>query len=275
LGSTALFSNTTGFYNVALGNESLYSNTTASNNTAVGYQAGYSNQTGSSNTLIGYTAGFSLTTGTNNTIVGPSTPTSATGYLMTTGSKNTILGGFSGNQGGLDIRTASNYIVLSDGDGYPAFWGKGGSDGYMRLQAGRLEFPATQNASTDANTLDDYDEYTAASAACTGAITTAAVWKLTKVGNLVTLVWPSVTGTAAGTTYYFAAGTLLPAKYRPSAAVSAAYLSTQNTVLSLATVTISTDGNMVFYASAAVSTPNFTNGVTVGTANNFAASWTI
>jgi len=39
--------------------------------------------------------------------------------LVTTGAKNTILGGFTGNQGGLDIRTASNYIVLSDGDGNP------------------------------------------------------------------------------------------------------------------------------------------------------------
>jgi hypothetical protein len=38
---------------------------------------------------------------------------------MTTGSFNTILGSFSGNSGGLDIRTASNYIVLSDGAGNP------------------------------------------------------------------------------------------------------------------------------------------------------------
>jgi hypothetical protein len=38
---------------------------------------------------------------------------------MTTGSKNTIVGIYSGNAGGLDIRTASNYIVLSDGDGNP------------------------------------------------------------------------------------------------------------------------------------------------------------
>jgi len=38
---------------------------------------------------------------------------------MTTGSKNTILGAFSGNQGGLDIRTSNNHIVLSDGDGNP------------------------------------------------------------------------------------------------------------------------------------------------------------
>jgi len=36
---------------------------------------------------------------------------------MTSGSKNTILGGFSGNSGGLDIRTSDNNIVLSDGDG--------------------------------------------------------------------------------------------------------------------------------------------------------------
>jgi hypothetical protein len=39
------------------------------------------------------------------------------GYLMTTGSKNSVLGSYSGNQGGLDIRTASNATVLSDGDG--------------------------------------------------------------------------------------------------------------------------------------------------------------
>ncbi len=38
---------------------------------------------------------------------------------MQTGSKNTIVGKFSGNQHGLDIRTSSNNIVLSDGDGNP------------------------------------------------------------------------------------------------------------------------------------------------------------
>jgi len=36
---------------------------------------------------------------------------------MTTGSKNTILGGYDGNQDSLDIRTESNNIVLSDGEG--------------------------------------------------------------------------------------------------------------------------------------------------------------
>ena len=38
---------------------------------------------------------------------------------MTTGSKNTFLGGYNGNQNSLDLRTASNNIVLSDGDGAP------------------------------------------------------------------------------------------------------------------------------------------------------------
>jgi len=128
IGVSALSGNTTGSYNTALGRSALDSNTTASNNTAVGYQAAYSQQTGIDTTAVGYRALYtatglrntaigkealySLTTGTNNTAIGESA-----GYSMTTGSKNTILGSYSGNQGGLDIRTASNYIVLSDGDG--------------------------------------------------------------------------------------------------------------------------------------------------------------
>ena len=39
--------------------------------------------------------------------------------IITTGQKNTIVGRFSGNGGGLDIRTSNNHIVLSDGDANP------------------------------------------------------------------------------------------------------------------------------------------------------------
>ena len=142
--SVALPSNTTGSYNTAVGDQALQLNTTASNNTAVGYQAGYTNQTGRNNLFLGYQAGFTsnhntdngntcignyagyyLTTGTANTFVGSTKPSGGigSGINMTTGSSNTILGNFTGNQGGLDIRTASNYIVLSDGDGNPrAYW---------------------------------------------------------------------------------------------------------------------------------------------------------
>ena len=147
LGGYSFFTNTIGSYNVSIGKDSLRSNTTASNNTAVGYQAGYTNATGSANSFFGYQAGYTsavssttagntcigavtgygLTTGTYNTFVGfgASVGGVGAGYYVTTGSKNTILGGYNGNQGGLDIRTLSNYIVLSDGDGNPRMWSDG------------------------------------------------------------------------------------------------------------------------------------------------------
>ena len=145
VGRNSMYNNTTGNRNVALGVQALLSNTTATNNTAVGYQAGYSNTTGSYQTVFGYQAGYSNTaalgsntfvgwqagynsTGDGNTFVGARYITSGTGSgsAMTTGSKNTILGAYSGNQGGLDIRTSSNNIVLSDGDGNPRAYYHGG-----------------------------------------------------------------------------------------------------------------------------------------------------
>jgi hypothetical protein len=111
-----LNSNTTGSNNTALGAGSLAKNTTASNNTAVGYQAGYSNSTGAGQAFFGFQTGYSATGG-YNTFIGNSA-----GYYVTSGTKNTILGRYDGNQGGLDIRTLSNYIVFSDGDGNPRGW---------------------------------------------------------------------------------------------------------------------------------------------------------
>ena len=159
LGEQTLYYNTTGVGHVAVGFQALY-NTTTSYNTAFGYQAGfsttsgpnntfigrlagYSNQTGGQNTFVGYYAGYSsnksvegagnvavgsyagysLTTGDKNTFVGGNVSNGGAGYSITTGNANTIIGNYNGNQGGLDIRTASNYIVLSDGDGNPrAYW---------------------------------------------------------------------------------------------------------------------------------------------------------
>jgi len=125
-----------GFYNA-----SLYS-ATGSGNTALGAAAGggissgntniaigstamaVGPVTGSTNVAIGWGAGLSLTSGSSNTFVGSGKAgfLNGAGNLVTTGSANTILGTYSGNQGGLDIRTASNYIVLSDGDGVPRIY---------------------------------------------------------------------------------------------------------------------------------------------------------
>ena len=148
-GFEALTANTTGINNVAFGFRSLYSNDTASNNTAVGYQALYANTTaaqstavgalaldsvttGNENTAVGYQAGNTITTAAANTMFGRLAGRDTTGsyntflghnsgYQMTTGSANTILGRYNGNQNGLDIRTSSNNIVLSDGDGNAVF----------------------------------------------------------------------------------------------------------------------------------------------------------
>jgi hypothetical protein len=133
LGAFAGFANTTGSSNVAVGFQSLNSSTTASNNTAVGYQAGYSFTAPSAGTegnctFIGRLAGYSVTTGYGNTFIGQSA-----GYNVTTGLKNTILGSYNGNQSGLDIRTANNNIVISDGDGNPRMYFKG-SDSYWYAQ---------------------------------------------------------------------------------------------------------------------------------------------
>jgi hypothetical protein len=130
VGQGSLQTNTTGNNNTAVGVAALSSNTTASNNIAVGYQAGYGTTTGINNVFIGNTAGFSNTTGDRSVYVGDLAGNLTTGrantfigtdsgYLITTGTKNTILGRYTGNQGGLDIRTADNHIVLSDGDGNP------------------------------------------------------------------------------------------------------------------------------------------------------------
>jgi len=66
-------------------------------------------------------AGKNLTTGEYNTFIGSGTIAGTgnfgAGDLMTTGSKNTFLGGYNGNQNSLDLRTSSNNVVLSDGDG--------------------------------------------------------------------------------------------------------------------------------------------------------------
>ena len=130
LGQDAGEANTTGQYNVAVGSDALQANTTANNSTAVGFQAGYTGTTNADGTYVGYQAGYSRTgsgntcvgnysgrdgtTGTDNTFVGRNS-----GYTITSGSKNTIIGMYNGTQGSVDIRTSSNNIVLSDGDGNP------------------------------------------------------------------------------------------------------------------------------------------------------------
>jgi hypothetical protein len=125
---------TSGSTNVAIGatnGGNLSAGITGSCNVMIGWGVGASLTSGSNNTMIGagragfaYGAGSSLTSGSTNNFFGRSA-----GSAITTGSANSVLGTYDGNSGGLDIRTLSNYTVLSDGDGnIRAYWD---NSGYM------------------------------------------------------------------------------------------------------------------------------------------------
>jgi hypothetical protein len=115
LGSNSLALNVSGRFNVAIGERASYNNTTGQFNVSVGSTALTSSTNSDYNTAIGYGAcGVLAGNVGSNTMIG-----AGAGAVMTTGAKNTILGRYNGNQGGLDIRTASNYCVISDGDGNP------------------------------------------------------------------------------------------------------------------------------------------------------------
>src|SRR5437773_465240 len=136
IGSSALQSNTTGFFNTASGAGALLSNTTGNSNTASGGGALQSNTTGDSNTANGSVALFNNTTGGFNTASGLAALSSnttgdfntASGTFAlqsnTTGSNNTAIG-FLANVaaanlsnataiGALAFVDASNKIRLGD-----------------------------------------------------------------------------------------------------------------------------------------------------------------
>ena len=166
VGVAALEDNTTGNYNAAFGSEALTNNTTGSYNTAVGRQSLYSNTTGTQNTVVGLSSGRS-TTSNNNTFIGMES-----GYYVTTGANNTILGRYNGNQGGLDIRTQSNNIVLSDGNGNPRLFYR---DTYTKWYSGNntadYYWPnVTSSAGYDASSLSVSNGVIAATSSNGGAV---------------------------------------------------------------------------------------------------------
>jgi len=84
----ALFSNTIGYSNTAIGGVALWHNTTGSRNTATGHEALWSNTTGHDNTATGESALLNNTTGDQNTAIGSGAIAS-----NTTGEGNTATGG--------------------------------------------------------------------------------------------------------------------------------------------------------------------------------------
>jgi hypothetical protein len=214
---------TTGTNNTAIGTQALYTNNSGTNITALGYQAGYSyNGSTGSNTFLGWASGYSTTgdyntfvgtragyntTGSGNTFIGVGVNRNGSGWAVTTGGSNTIVGGYDGNYDGLDIRTLSNYAIISDGDGNRLLSTANGYslalDGGAVPQTGTgITFPATQSASSNANTLDDYETGTWTPSVGGTAVYSAQTGTYTKVGNLVKLKFDlEITAIGTGSTY--------------------------------------------------------------------------
>jgi hypothetical protein len=124
----------TGTDNVALGSSALGAVlSTGERNTIIGSAAGDAITNGDNNTALGAGALGSITTQSSNTAVGRNALTSTTGTAntalgngagstITSGQYNTVIGLFNGNQNSLDIRTSSNNVVLSDGQGNVRFY---------------------------------------------------------------------------------------------------------------------------------------------------------
>lgn len=116
VGDGAFGTNSSGVSNTVMGSNAGQS-MKGSYGVTIGWGAGGNSMTtASSNTLVGPQAGSGLTTGYGNTIIGPYYAF-APGGAITVGNHHSIIGGYSGNNYGLDIRTASGYVVLSDGAG--------------------------------------------------------------------------------------------------------------------------------------------------------------
>jgi hypothetical protein len=167
IGSAALRFNTTADANTAVGYQAGYSNTTGADNVFIGDRVAYSNLSGARNTIVGKYAGYDHQSGDRNLIIGPrNNAGNGAGQFLYTGSDNVYVGGYDGYYGGaIDLRYDSGYLALSDGFGRPLIITKNGQtvalqNAVVNATGTGITFPATQNASSNANTLDDYEEGT-------------------------------------------------------------------------------------------------------------------
>ena len=195
IGHDSLTALTSGERNTAIGYASLDAEDAGSNNTAVGYETltAQNNDTGA-NTAVGMRAGLAVTTGYSNTLLG-----SGAGASLQGGYQNTYVGRDADGANGRINSTAVGFGTTAQADNSVTLGNDNVTAVYMASNSGAtvycsgVNFPDTQSASADANTLDDYEEgsWTPVYEAATNSFTTMTMDIIsatyTKIGRQVTV----------------------------------------------------------------------------------------
>jgi hypothetical protein len=129
------------------------------------------------------------------------------------------------------------------------------------------------NATATPGLLSYYEEYTSASAACTGALTTSVSWKIVRIGKLVTLTLPQTLGAGVATSS-FVYGVAVPPRFLP-AQNTAAIVELKNNAARQSTpgmVIVETNGAIAVYNSLTGGT-NFTVTAECGLIEAHSISW--
>ena len=163
--------------NVAIGNSTMSGDMNdANNNTAVGHEAGKAITDGDTNVLVGYQCGDVITQGYQNVGVG-----SNVAFANEATAVNQIVIGY-GATG-----TANNEAIIGNTSIDKVYMAQ---DATAVVHCAGVNFPDTQAASGDVNTLDDYEEGVHAvtiGGATVGLVSSKDSLQYTKIGRLVTL----------------------------------------------------------------------------------------
>ena len=202
IGYQALMSEDAGSYQTAVGYQALSQvNNDNGHNVALGQRAGYNLTTGYSNTLIGSGADASGSGGVNQTVIGQGTTGVADNsvtlgnssvtklYVGAGGTDQSIVFKDSAEQGKIRYDHNNEQFQIFVGGSEKVKFETGGD---IRLLDGGINFPDSQNASSDANTLDDYEEGIFTPTLTTNSTDFTSVTydaetsgRYTKVGNIV------------------------------------------------------------------------------------------
>lgn len=176
-----------------------------------------------------------------------------------------------------DSATATNNFVLTSA----------AADGTMKLARGNYgattQDVMTVNASGQVTLTQGmasmsggfYETYDASSTACTGAITTATIWGITKLGRVVTLELPTVTGTGVAVPS-FTFGLTIPSVYRPANSVYGfCYIRDNNTSqVQPGLIYVGTNGVITVFKNPDQTT-NFTVTASAGLLGKSTISWVV